>query len=75
MAFLPWLKEEGVVSATTCDPGLADSKSDPLLLPRFIDTPGQPQVMFEAWASGAGHWVSARRPAAAARSSERATKR
>ena len=72
MAFLPWLKDEQVVSATTCDPGLADSESDPLLLPRFIDTPGQPSVMFEAWVSGAGHLVSTRRPAASARSSERA---
>ena len=72
MAFLPWLEQEGVVSATTCDPGLADAQSHPLLLPRFVDTPGQPLVMFEAWISGAGHWVSACRPAKAARSGERA---
>jgi len=32
--FLPWLREFGVKSATTCDPGLASSKVDPLLLPR-----------------------------------------
>lgn len=69
--FLPWLEREGVTSATTCDPGLASRECHPLLLPRFVDTPMQPLHVFEAWLSGAGHLLSARRPAAAARSSER----
>jgi peptidoglycan/xylan/chitin deacetylase (PgdA/CDA1 family) len=72
MAFLPWLEQEGVISATTCDPGLATRRSNPLLLPRFIDNGGQPLFVFEAWLSGAGHLASARRPAKGARSSERA---
>ena len=38
MAFLPWLKQEGVVSATTCESGLASPSSNPLLLPRIVDT-------------------------------------
>jgi peptidoglycan/xylan/chitin deacetylase (PgdA/CDA1 family) len=71
-AFLPWLEREGVLSATTCDPALASRDSHPLLLPRFVDTGLQPLYVFEAWLSGAGHLVSARRPAEAARASERA---
>jgi peptidoglycan/xylan/chitin deacetylase (PgdA/CDA1 family) len=71
-AFLPWLEREGVISATTCDPALASKQSHPLLLPRFVDTTMQPLHVFEAWLSGAAHIVSARRPAEAARASERA---
>jgi peptidoglycan/xylan/chitin deacetylase (PgdA/CDA1 family) len=37
-AFLPWLEQEGVVSATTCESGLATRSSSPLLLPRIVDT-------------------------------------
>lgn len=72
MVFLPWLEREGVVSATTCDPGLASRNSHPLLLPRFVDTSLQPLYVFEAWLSGAGHLASAHRPAEEARASERA---
>ena len=50
--FLPWLQEAGVVSATTCVPGLAAGSTDPLLLPRFIDTMRTPDVEFEAWSAG-----------------------
>ncbi len=71
VAFIPWLERENVKTATTCDPGLATRTSHPLLLPRFVDTPIQPLYVFEAWLSGAGHIVSARRPAEAARASER----
>jgi peptidoglycan/xylan/chitin deacetylase (PgdA/CDA1 family) len=71
-AFLPWLERERVVSATTCDPGLASRQCHPLLLPRFVDTPLQPLYVFEAWLSGAGHLASARRPAEGALASERA---
>lgn len=51
-AFLPWLREAGIRSATTCIPGLAGRDSDPLLLPRFVDTSTVSDVDFEAWASG-----------------------
>lgn len=50
--FLPWLREAGVVSATTCVPGIAAADTDPLLLPRFIDTNRTPDVEFEAWTAG-----------------------
>jgi peptidoglycan/xylan/chitin deacetylase (PgdA/CDA1 family) len=49
---LPWLKEAGVVSATTTEPGLASRASDPLHLPRYIVTYLTPDVEFDAWASG-----------------------
>ena len=51
-AFLPWLRAEGVRSATTCVPGLASAADDPLLIPRFVDTEQQPLAAFEAWTSG-----------------------
>jgi peptidoglycan/xylan/chitin deacetylase (PgdA/CDA1 family) len=69
--FLPWLERENVVSATTCDPGLTSRKSHPLMLPRYVDTAVQPPYVFDAWLSGAGHLTSPRRPAEAARASER----
>jgi peptidoglycan/xylan/chitin deacetylase (PgdA/CDA1 family) len=50
--FLEWLREADVRTATTCAPGLADRSSDPLLLPRFVDTTGQSSAVFEAWLSG-----------------------
>lgn len=51
-AFLPWLSNMGVKTATTCEVALARSDHDPLLLPRFIDTMGQSEIMFESWLSG-----------------------
>jgi peptidoglycan/xylan/chitin deacetylase (PgdA/CDA1 family) len=49
---LTWLKEEGVVSATTCDTKLVSRSSCPLLLPRLIDTMVKPELEFEGWLSG-----------------------
>jgi peptidoglycan/xylan/chitin deacetylase (PgdA/CDA1 family) len=48
----PWLQEAGVMSATTCDPGLASIRDDPLFLPRFIDTEHTSLPEFGAWLSG-----------------------
>jgi len=59
LKFLPWLAEQGVVSATTCDPGLASVRSQPLLLPRFIDTTGRTALEFESWLTGVGALLSA----------------
>src|SRR3954470_121687 len=36
--FLPWLEEAGVESATTCDAAISTRRSEPLLLPRLVDT-------------------------------------
>jgi len=51
-AFLPWLTEAGVRAATTCDPGLATRTSQPLLLPRIIDSSSLSDVEFEGWLYG-----------------------
>ena len=59
LMFLPWLAEQGVVSATTCDPGLASVRNHPLLLPRFIDTTGRTALEFESWLTGVGALLSA----------------
>lgn len=50
--FLPWLAESGVVSATTCETGLATPDSAALLLPRVIDTGNLDAVEFEGWLAG-----------------------
>lgn len=50
--FLPWLKEQRVVSATTCQSGLASPDCHPLLLPRIVDTCGLNDLEFESWISG-----------------------
>lgn len=47
-----WLAGAGIVSATTCVPGIASKESNQLLLPRFIDTQGVSRSKFEAWVSG-----------------------
>jgi hypothetical protein len=58
--FLPWLNDNGVVSATTGEPGLASQASEPLLLPRFMDTTRRTPLEFEAWLTGINSLLSAR---------------
>lgn len=57
--FLPWLAAQGVISATTCEPGLSSTNSEPLLLPRFVDTTGQTALDFESWLTGVGALIAA----------------
>jgi len=52
LAFLPWLRESGVVSATTCELGLASPNSNPLLLPRLVDVSSLSSIEFEGWLTG-----------------------
>lgn len=62
-AFLPWLREAGVTSATTCDFGLASRSYDSLLLPRLVDVSSLSEIEFEGWLSGISA-VLPRRPEA-----------
>jgi peptidoglycan/xylan/chitin deacetylase (PgdA/CDA1 family) len=50
--FQSWLQAENVVSATTCDAGLAARQSNPWLLPRLVDTSSRTEIEFEAWLTG-----------------------
>lgn len=61
--FLRWLSEEGILSATTCDPGLATARSNPMLLPRLVDTGQRSELEFESWINGIGYFLSRRRRA------------
>ncbi len=47
-----WLRDHGVRFATTCEPALASPRTDPLLLPRYVDSMEQSAVTFDAWISG-----------------------
>jgi peptidoglycan/xylan/chitin deacetylase (PgdA/CDA1 family) len=60
-ALLPWLENEQVESATTCNPGFVSARSSRLLLPRFVDTPFVSRAKFEGWLSGAAAFVPGHR--------------
>lgn len=62
--FIPWLKEAGVRSATTCLNGLAGSASNSYLLPRLLDQYGLSDDEFESWVSGLAAFLP-RRPGVA----------
>jgi peptidoglycan/xylan/chitin deacetylase (PgdA/CDA1 family) len=51
-SYLPLLTAERIDSATTTKPGIADPASNPLLLPRFVDTSTVSAAEFEAWLQG-----------------------
>lgn len=61
--FLEWLRKERIISATTCDSGFATAETNPLLLPRFVDTSARTDLEFESWMNGIGHFLSRRRRA------------
>lgn len=50
--FLPWLRDCGIETATTCERGFARSESNPLLLPRLLDDSNMDLVQFEAFVAG-----------------------
>jgi peptidoglycan/xylan/chitin deacetylase (PgdA/CDA1 family) len=58
--FLPWLKDLQVTTATTCDPGMVTKHSDPLLLPRLVDSTSLAPVEFEGWLSGVASFLPTR---------------
>ena len=59
--FLSWLQKEKILSATTCDTGMASRQTNPLLLPRFVDSSGIATIQFQSWLSGIGHLLAFRR--------------
>lgn len=61
LEFLPWLAEQGVVSATTCDSGLADPPAHPLLLPRIVDHSGLSPEEMDSWLTGFSDLLRLRR--------------
>jgi peptidoglycan/xylan/chitin deacetylase (PgdA/CDA1 family) len=65
LPYLPVLRSEGVVTATTCEPGLVDRTTNQLLMPRFVDTMRVSDEEFQAWLDGAAAWF-AKAPRAAA---------
>ncbi|MCC7173869.1 MAG: polysaccharide deacetylase family protein [Bryobacterales bacterium] len=54
---LPWLEREGILSATTCESGLAGPSDHPLLLPRVGDKDNVSQAEWEAWLDGVSEVV------------------
>lgn len=50
--FFDWLRECDVRYATTCLPDLATADTEPMLLPRFVDTMVASSLIFESWISG-----------------------
>lgn len=61
--FLPWLREAGVQSATTCINGLASRGGDPLMLPRLLDQYGLVDDEFASWVSGLAAFIPKRESA------------
>lgn len=43
-----WLEKLHIKSATTCDPGLNNSRTSPMLLKRYLDSDETPDIVFEA---------------------------
>ena len=56
-----YLKEFGILSATTCKSGLCTADTNPLLLPRLVDTTGTLGSGVSRLASGTATLVPARR--------------
>ncbi len=59
--FLTWLRDEHVQSATTCVPGIAARNDSSLLLPRFLDSSGISNQLFDSWTSGFAAFLPRRR--------------
>jgi peptidoglycan/xylan/chitin deacetylase (PgdA/CDA1 family) len=63
LTFLPWLREAGIISATTCETGFASRSSNKLLLPRLLDNATMSPIEFESWLTGVAAALPQRRVA------------
>lgn len=52
--FLPSLGRQNIVSAATCEPGLASLQTNALLLPRLVDHSHLAPIEFHSWLTGIG---------------------
>ncbi len=52
--FSTWLGEEEILSATTCEPGIASARLNRFRLPRLLDHSDMTPIEFDAWLSGLG---------------------
>ncbi len=59
--YISYLKEYGIRSATTCTPGLCTTQTDPLMLPRLVDTSAVSDLEFRAWLAGTADLIPRRR--------------
>ena len=55
-----WLRENGVVSAATCEPGLVRVRTNQYFLPRIVDQERFGPVEFKGWLSGLLTWMTKR---------------
>lgn len=60
-AFQPWLEELGIISATTCVPGMARSGANRFALPRLLDHTSLSDIEYEGWLDGVGDLLPGRR--------------
>ena len=58
---IAWLEEMKITTATTCDPGFATHESNPMLLPRLVDTTPLSPIEFEGWLTGVSAALPRRR--------------
>jgi len=54
---IPVLKELNIKSATTCDPGLMDTDTNPYKIPRIIDSESMNELVFYSEISGVSSWL------------------
>jgi peptidoglycan/xylan/chitin deacetylase (PgdA/CDA1 family) len=59
--YLDYLEKYGILSATTCKSGFCTARTNPLLLPRLVDTTGLSDLEFRAWLEGSADLLPRRR--------------
>jgi peptidoglycan/xylan/chitin deacetylase (PgdA/CDA1 family) len=55
-----WLRDNGVVSAATCEPGLVRRRTNQYFLPRILDHENFGSIEFKGWLSGLLSWMTKR---------------